>query len=59
MTPDSCFIRIGSSTERMNDHLISKMFRERTRNSIKNIISPSQELTFTDLKFIIKKKVLI
>lgn len=56
MTPDSCFIRIGSSTERMNDHLISKMFRERTRNSIKNIISPSQELTFTDLKIYYKEK---
>ena len=50
MTPDSCFIRVGSSNERMDDHLISKMFRERTRNSLKNIISPRQELTFTDLK---------
>ena len=50
MTPDSCFIRIGSSNERMNDHLISKMFSERTKNSLKNIISPNQELTFTDLK---------
>ena len=56
MTPDSCFIRVGSSNERMNDHLISKMFRERTRNSIKNIISPSQELTFTDLKIYYKEK---
>ena len=32
------------------------MFRERTRNSIKNIISPSQELTFTDLKIYYKEK---
>ena len=56
MTPDSCFIRIGSSNERMNDYLISKMFRERTRNSIKNIISPNQELTFTDLKIYYKEK---
>lgn len=56
MTPDSCFIRVGSSNERMNEHLISKMFRERTRNSIKNIISPSQELTFTDLKIYYKEK---
>lgn len=59
MTPDSCFIRVGSSNERMDDHLISKMFRERTRNSLKNIISPRQELTFTDLKITIKKKALI
>lgn len=56
MTPESCFIRIGSSNEKMNDHLINKMFRERTRNSIKNIISPNQELTFSDLKIYYKEK---
>lgn len=56
MTPDSCFIRVGSSNEKMNEHLINKMFRERTRNSIKNIVSPSQELTFTDLKIYYKEK---
>jgi len=56
MTPDSCFIRVGSSNERMDDHLISKMFKERTRNSLKNIISPRQELTFTDLKIYYKEK---
>ena len=50
MTPDSCFIRVGSSNERMDEHLINKMFRERTRNSLKNIISPRQDLTFRDLK---------
>ena len=35
MTPDSCFIRVGSSNERMDQHLINKMFRERTKNSLK------------------------
>ena len=48
MTPDSCFIRVGSSNEKMDEHLINKMFRERTKNSLKNIISPKQDLTFTD-----------
>lgn len=33
MTPDSCFIRVGSSNEKMNNHLINKLFRERTKNS--------------------------
>ena len=56
MTPDSCFIRIGSSNERMNEHLISKMFSERTRISLKNIISPIQDLTFADLKIYYKEK---
>ena len=40
MTPDSCFIRVGSSNEKMDEHLINKMFRERTKNSLKSIISP-------------------
>jgi predicted HTH transcriptional regulator len=56
MTPDSCFIRIGSSNERMDEHLINKMFRERTKNSLKNIISPRQDLTFTDLKIYYSEK---
>lgn len=40
MTSDSCFIRVGSSNERMDNHLINKMYRERTKNSLMNIISP-------------------
>ena len=56
MTPDSCFIRVGSSNERMNEHLINKMFRERTKDSLKNIVSPRQDLTFTDLKIYYAEK---
>ena len=56
MTPDSCFIRVGSSNERMDEHLINKMFRERTKTSLKNIISPQQDLTFTDLKIYYAEK---
>ncbi len=56
MTPDSCFIRIGSSNERMDEHLINKLFRERTKNSLKNIVSPNQDLTFRDLKIYYTEK---
>lgn len=56
MTPDSCFIRIGSSNERMDEHLINKLFRERTKNSLKNIVSPNQNLTFRDLKIYYTEK---
>ena len=35
MTPDSCFIRVGSSNEKMDEHLINKMFRERTKKFFK------------------------
>lgn len=56
MTLDSCFIRVGSSNERMDEHLINKMFRERTKDSLKNIVSPRQDLTFTDLKIYYAEK---
>lgn len=56
MTPDSCFIRVGSSNEKMDEHLINKLFRERTKNSLRNIISPKQDLTFRDLKIYYTEK---
>lgn len=56
MTPDSCFIRIGSSNQRMDEHLINKLFRERTKNSLKNIASPNQNLTFRNLKIYYTEK---
>lgn len=50
MTTDSCFIRVGSSNEKMSTTLINKMFRSRTKDSLKNIVSPIQDLTFRQLK---------
>lgn len=50
MTTDSCFVRVGSSNEKMTTMLINKMFRSRTKESLKNIISPKQDLTFRQLK---------
>lgn len=56
MTPDSCFIRVGSSNEKMSESLINQLFRERTKDSLKNIISPKQDLTFIDLKLAYREK---
>ena len=56
MTTDSCFIRVGSSNEKMNTTLINKLFRERTKDSLRNIVSPRQDLTFSDLKIYYKEK---
>ncbi len=56
MTPDSCFIRVGSSVQGMSDDIISREFSSRTRNSLKNIVSPNQELTFTQLKIYYEEK---
>ena len=56
MTPDSCFIRVGSAIQRMSSEMISNEFRRRTKNSLKNIVSPKQELTFSQLKIYYEEK---
>lgn len=56
MSPDSCFIRVGSSIESMSSELILNVFSKRTRNSLKNIVSPKQDLTFAELKIFYKEK---
>lgn len=56
MTPDSCFIRVGSSIQSMPSDMISNEFSKRTRNSLKNIVSPKQDLTFSQLKIYYEEK---
>ena len=56
MTPDSCFIRVGSAVQRMSNEMISNEFRRRTKNSLKNIVSPKQDLTFSQLKIYYEEK---
>ncbi|MBN2300791.1 MAG: putative DNA binding domain-containing protein [Acholeplasmataceae bacterium] len=50
MSPEGCFIRIGSSVESMNSEMIIDLFSKRTKNSLKSIVSPMQNLTFSQLK---------
>ena len=50
MTPDSCFIRIGSSIQSMSNEMINNEFNKRTKNSLRNIVSPKQDLIFSQLK---------
>ncbi len=45
-TPEGCYIRVGSSKERMTDD----MYARRIKNTLKEIDSPRQELTFNQLK---------
>lgn len=56
MTPDSCFVRIGSSIQSMNMETILNMFSKRARNSLKNIKSPNQNLEFKVLKIYYQEK---
>ena len=50
MTPDGCFIRIGNSTEHLNQKQIEELYAKRTKTSLKKIVSPNQQLTFSQLK---------
>lgn len=49
-TPEGCYIRVGSSKERMTEKMIDDMYSKRVKHSLKEIDSPRQELTFNQLK---------
>ena len=50
MTPEGCFIRIGSSIHGMSEKMILEAFSSRTKLSLSKISSPRQDLTFSQLK---------
>lgn len=56
MTSDSCFIRVGCSIQSMSNDMIINEFNKITKNSLKNIISPKQNLTFQQLKIFYEEK---
>lgn len=49
-TPEGCYIRVGSSKERMTERMIDDMYVKRVKHTLKEIDSPRQELTFNQLK---------
>lgn len=50
MTPSGCFIRVGSSKEKMTSRMIKELYGRCTRNNLKELESPRQDLTFNRLK---------
>ena len=49
-------MRVGSATEPLNQRQIEDFFSKRIRNSISKIKSNKQELSFEQLKSIMKKR---
>ena len=49
MSTKGCFIRIGTAAEPMDTNMIEYLFSHRVRNSLRNIRSPRQDLTFRQL----------
>lgn len=56
MTSDSCFIRVGSSIQSMPYDMINNRVNKRVRTSLRNIVSPKQNLTFSQLKIYYEEK---
>lgn len=50
MCPQGSYIRVGSSCVQLTEKQIFDFYSKRTRTSLINIISPKQELTFTQLR---------
>ena len=50
MSPEGCYIRIGSSKEKMTEDMIDNLYAKRVRNSLSKIESPRNDLTFEQLK---------
>lgn len=50
MTPNGCFGRIGSSVENLTQKQIDDLYSKRTKASLKDILSPNQNLSFSQLK---------
>ena len=52
MSSEGCYIRIGTSVEKMTDDLIMSLFQKREKKTLTNILSPIKQLTFD---FLIEK----
>ena len=50
MSPEGCFFRVGSSTEKMTEGMIMDLFQKRTKETLVSKISPTQKLSFNYLK---------
>lgn len=50
MSPNGCFTRMGASSQPMSTVMIDDLYSKRIHNTLRNIASPRQDLTFAQLK---------
>lgn len=50
MSPNGCYMRLGTSTQPMSTTLIDELYVKRIHTTLRNIPSPRQDLTFAQLK---------
>ncbi|MBR4677072.1 MAG: putative DNA binding domain-containing protein [Bacteroidales bacterium] len=56
MSTRGCYIRVGTAAEPMPTAMIEDLFAHRVRNSLRNIVSPRQDLTFSQLRIYYQEK---
>ena len=50
MSPSGCFTRVGTSTQPMTMAMIDELYAKRIHATLRNIQSPRQDLSFSQLK---------
>ena len=50
MSPNGCYMRVGTSTQPMSTALIDELYARRIHTTLRNIPAPRQDLTFAQLK---------
>ncbi|MEF9879207.1 MAG: ATP-binding protein [Clostridia bacterium] len=50
MSPNGCFMRVGTATQSMPTSMIDDLYAKRIHTTLRNIPSPRQDLTFAQLK---------
>ena len=56
MSPKGCYIRIGTAAEPMPQVQIDDLYTHRVYNSLRNVVSPRQDLTFAQLRIYYAEK---
>ncbi len=51
-----CYIRVGTAAEPMTTEQIDALYAKKVHNSLKNVVSPRQDLTFAQLKIYYSEK---
>lgn len=56
MSSNGCYYRVGSQSAQMPQSMINSLFSRRVINTLHNVVSPNQHLTFTQLKIFYEEK---
>ena len=56
MCPEGCYIRVGTSVEKMSEEMILTLFQKRDKRTLRTIPSERQDLTFSYLREAYERK---